>query len=199
MNRNAVRAGRGALPRFLERLDRRSSRSSDSSRSGAMGMETRQLPAGFKPLVGTEDTTIDKMGRVLIPKAKRDRLGEDCAITLGTNGCVVILPEWHWIELQKWLYLVPKENAGAEEYKRLVFGEAQDSLRFDAQGRLVIPQRLRELARLKQKVKLVGAFDRVEVWDEDEYRQFLENPDEYGKERRLRLERALRLMQGAPA
>jgi len=162
-------------------------------------METRQLPPGFKPLVGTEDTTIDKMGRVLIPKTKRDRLGDDCAITLGANGCVVILPEWHWLELQQWLYQAPKENAGAQEYKRMVFGEAQDSLRFDAQGRLVIPQRLRELARLKQKVKLVGAFDRVEVWDEDEYRQFLENPDEYGKDRRLRLERALRLMQGAQA
>ncbi|MEJ5169735.1 MAG: hypothetical protein WHU10_02000 [Fimbriimonadales bacterium] len=162
-------------------------------------METRQLPPGFRPLVGTEDTTIDKMGRVLIPKSKRDRLGENCAITLGTSGCVVILPEWHWLELQQWLYQVPKENFGAEEYKRLVFGEAQDSLRFDAQGRLVIPQRLRELANLRQNVKLVGAFDRVEVWDEDEFRVFLENPDDYGRDRRMRLERAMRMMQGGAA
>ncbi|MCX7801123.1 MAG: hypothetical protein N2109_12385 [Fimbriimonadales bacterium] len=156
-----------------------------------------ELPPGFRPLVGTEDTTIDKMGRVLIPKSKRDRLGDNFAITLGTNGCLVILPQWHWEGLWSWVGQVPPNNFGREEYTRMVFGEAEDNLHFDAQGRLVVPQRLRELAGLRQRVKLVGAFDRIEVWDADEYERFLENREEYGRERRELLERAMRLIEEA--
>jgi len=75
-------------------------------------------------------------------------------------------------------------NQGTQQYTRLVFGLADDDLRFDAQGRVVVPQKLRDLAGLKDKVLLIGALDRLEIWAKSEYEKFQENPDTYGEARR---------------
>lgn len=168
-----------------------------STQAGLIRMSAKPLPSSFKPLIGVEETTIDEKGRILIPKKKRERLGENFAMTLGTNGGLVVFTTEAWLGMMEKVNAVDSTNFGREEFSRLIFGEAEDDIRFDAQGRFVVPQRLRNVARLKDKVILIGNFDRLEIWDPEEYQVFRSDKAAYGRERREELEQAKRLMEGA--
>jgi MraZ protein len=152
--------------------------------------------SGSKPklLLGTDEATIDDKGRILISKKKRDRLGETFTMALGTVGCLVAYPEDRWEQMVEQILSFDSINQGREQYTRLVLGLADDDLKFDQQGRVVIPQKLRDLARLKDKVMLVGCGDRLEIWSRSEWEQYNEYPDTYGQKRREAIEKAYQQM-----
>jgi MraZ protein len=156
------------------------------------------LPEDFQPLLGTDEATIDEKGRILFSKKKRERLGEHFTIALGSVGCLVAYPKSVWNSLVRNILSHDAINQGREHYTRLVLGLADDELKFDAQGRVVVPQKLRDLSQIKEKgqVLLVGCGDRVEIWSKDEYDKYQEYPDTYGQKRREALERAYRQMVG---
>lgn len=153
-------------------------------------------PQPSKPLIGTDEATIDDKGRLLVSKKKRERLGEPFALSLGSTGCLNAYPQavWDakWEEIQRHDSL----NLGREQYTRLVLGEAEDELKFDAQGRVVIPQRLRQVAHLKDKVVVVGAGDHLEIWNAPAYEEFLSNPLGAVSPRRLMIDEAHKNMVG---
>ena len=148
-------------------------------------------------LLGTDEATLDDKGRILVSKKKRDRLGENFTVALGTTGCLTAYPEPVWEELVDSVLRFDPTNLGRELYTRLVLGHADDELKFDAQGRVVIPAKLRELAGIKDKaqVLLVGCGDRLEIWAKEEYESYLKNPEAYGRERRDEILKAKRLMK----
>lgn len=148
-------------------------------------------------LLGTDEATLDEKGRLLVSKKKRDRLGENFTITIGPAGCLAAYPEEEWDEVVQSLRQYDSLNLGRDFYTRLVFGSAEDDLKFDAQGRIVIPQKLREMARFKEKgqVLLVGCGDRLEFWAKEEYAKFLADKEGYGKEWRDSLLQAQKLMK----
>lgn len=154
------------------------------------------LPPGFQPFVGMDDATIDAKGRILLSKKKRDRLGDPFVIVLGMRGCLEAYPNAVW--LSKWQEITTYDslNEGREQYTRLLLSFAEDDLRCDGQGRVVVPQRLREMAKLKDKVYVVGAGDRLEIWAHQEWDAFNKAPDKYGAQRRDDLVRAYRQMVG---
>ena len=154
------------------------------------------LPGGQKLLIGTDEATIDDKGRILFSKKKRERLGESFVVALGSVGCLVAYPEAVWEQMVANI-LERENNQGREQYTRLMLGTADDELKFDAQGRVVVPQRLRELAQLKEKVLLVGCGDRVEIWARTEWEKYSDHPDTYGQQRREAIERAEAKMRGA--
>jgi len=136
-----------------------------------------------KPLLGTDEATIDEKGRILISVKKRDRLGSDFTVCLGDNGCLYAYPAWKWNEIMARVLSFDPTNQGRQAYTRLVFGYSDDELNCDQQGRVVIPRKLREKAKLKEKIKLVGCGDRLEIWAEEEFDKYELNPEAYGKER----------------
>ena len=142
------------------------------------------LGSNPKRLVGTDDATIDEKGRILISVKKRERLQPNFAIALGDNGCLYAYPGSKWEEIMEKVLSYDPTNQGRQEYTRLVFGNSEDELNWDQQGRVVIPRKFRELAKLKEKVKLVGCGDRLEIWAEEEYALYQSDPDNYGKQRR---------------
>jgi MraZ protein len=146
-------------------------------------MDAASLPVDFKPLVGTDDAVIDDKGRILFSKKKRDRLGKDFAIVVTKRGCLAAYPQFMWRRVQEEVNNYHLTNEGRDQYTRLFFGMADDELNFDSQGRVVIPQKMREIGKLKKDVKLVGAYDRVEIWAFEEYSKFLADPRGYGLER----------------
>lgn len=151
----------------------------------------------FKPLIGTDEATIDDKGRILVSKKKRERLGEGFVVALGDVGCLVAYPEPVWEQMMATVLSKDRLNQGTQQYTRLVFGLAEDELKFDAQGRVVIPQKMRDLAKLKEKVLLVGALDRLEIWAKDEFEKYSAKPDGYGEERRKSIQDAYeRMNQG---
>jgi|CXWL01.1.fsa_nt_gi MraZ protein len=148
------------------------------------------LPEGFQPLIGTDETSIDDKGRVLITKAKRDRLGENFVVMLGKSGGISCYPSNIVDQLLQEVFSVDTMNPAREEYTRLVLGNAFDEITFDAQGRMVVPKRIREEARLTGELYAIGCGDRVEIWDRDEWVKFNFAPEKYNADRREAIENA---------
>jgi len=151
----------------------------------------------LKPLLGTDEAVIDGKGRILISKKKRERLGDSFAICLGENGCLNAYPGARWDELMAEINSYDPINHGRRQYTRLVLGTADDELSCDDQGRVVVPLKLRALAKLTKDVVIVGCGDRLEIWDKAEHDLFVESPDTYGAERRVSIEKAYKEMKGA--
>jgi MraZ protein len=159
--------------------------------------ESEVLGSKTKPLLGTDEATIDAKGRILISKKKRDRLGDGFAICIGENGCLNAFPAPRWEQIISEIDSHDPINHGRRQYTRLVLGTADDELNFDDQGRVVVPQKLRAMAKLNKEVVIVGCGDRLEIWAREEYDEFLKYPDTYGAERRESIEKAYREMKAA--
>ncbi len=150
----------------------------------------------LKPLIGTDEATIDDKGRILVGKKKRERLGEPFAMAVGEVGCLVAYPEEMWQQKVAEMLGYDSLNQGRQQYTRLFLGYADDELKFDQQGRVVVPQKLRDIAKLSDKVLLVGCGDRLEIWAKDEYERFQEDTEGYGAKRREALAKAYGQMVG---
>ncbi len=150
----------------------------------------------YKRLIGTDEATIDDKGRILVSKKKRERLGEEFVIGLGMAGCLVAYTNRAWNRLVDEIDQCESINFGGEQFSRLIMGTAEDELKFDAQGRVVIPMKLRELAKLRKNVVLVGNNDKLEIWAAEEWEVFNRDPDSYGLQRRETIERAHLQMTG---
>jgi MraZ protein len=155
------------------------------------------LAPDFKPLLGLDEATVDEKGRILVGKKKRERLGETFVLAIAPTNCLVAYPETVWSAVVSEILSHEGINAGTEQYTRLMLGNAEDEIRFDAQGRFVVPQRLREVAKLKDKVVLLGCGNRMEIWAKSEYEEYSASPDDYALSRRQAMEKAYRQMKGA--
>jgi MraZ protein len=150
----------------------------------------------IEPLLGTEEANIDEKGRVLFSNKKRARLGAQFTVTVGPEGCLVAYPRAQWVAILEEIFKSDLTNSGRRNYSRAFFRLADDDMKFDAQGRTVIPQRLREQCGLTDKVLLVGCGDRVEIWSKDAYAAFEKDQDGYAKDRREKMDESARLMKG---
>ncbi len=159
-------------------------------------MEATNTSLSFKPLIGTDEATIDDKGRILVGKKKRERLGDPFTLAFGDIGCLVAYPEARWQAMVDEIMRYDAINQGRQQYTRLTLGLAEDDLKFDAQGRFVVPQKLKDLARLSEKVMLVGCGDRVEIWAREEWERYTEYPDTYGQHRREAIAKAYNHMVG---
>lgn len=153
-------------------------------------------PIDFKPLIGTDEATIDDKGRIILNKKKRERLGPNFVISIGAVGCLVAHPEIVWDRYLSEIFSYESINEGRAQYSRLVLGTAEDEMNCDMQGRFVVPSRLRDICKLKDKVLLVGCGDRIEFWDKAEWDLYCEDPDGYGKKRVDEIQRAYGRMVG---
>ena len=158
-------------------------------------MDGAVLGSKLKPLLGTDEAVMDGKGRILISKKKRDRLGEQFAMCLGDNGCLYAYPGDRWEQILEEIFASDPTNPGRQTFTRLVLGTADDELGFDDQGRVVVPQKLRTLAKLAKEVVLIGCGDRLEIWAAEEYAKFEEHKDSYNRERREAIREARREMK----
>jgi MraZ protein len=149
-----------------------------------------------KQLIGTDEATIDEKGRLLMSKKKRERLGEPFVMAMGPTGCLVAYTVEAWNSEMSEVMENPSTNLGRQQLLRMLSGSAEDDLRFDKQGRVVVPQRLREAAKLKDKVVIVGCIDRLEVWAAEAWKAYEKDPDGYGKDRLGAFQRAKRQLEG---
>ena len=154
------------------------------------------MPGNFKPLLGTEEANLDDKGRILVSKKNRERLGSDFTMVVSKLGNLVAFPKAIFERLISETFEYGLTNDGRMDYSRLLFGSADDGLKFDAQGRLVVPLKLRTAGKLKEKVLLIGCGDRMEFWAAEEWEKFNEFPEVYGRERREAVEKAYDRMVG---
>ena len=120
-------------------------------------------------LIGTYQHNIDAKGRVILPSKFREDLGEPFYITKGTEGCLFVLSGESWEELQNKINAMPISKAG--NLQRFFFSSATE-VEPNLQGRVLIPEYLREFAGLTKEVTIIGAGGRVEIWDSKKWLEF---------------------------
>ena len=121
--------------------------------------------------VGEAQHTIDAKGRLIIPAKYREELGEEFMLAKGLDGCLFIYPMEQWHELESKLRALPLTQKEARSFARFFFSGANEG-EMDKQGRLIIPQALREYAQLTKECVVVGVDNRLEVWDQEKWRAY---------------------------
>jgi MraZ protein len=144
-----------------------------------MALETKSQ--GIGGLDGFVTTPIDEKGRIIFPKEMREVLGADFVIrkAKGVN-LEAVKKETHERDVAAVESLA--DSVWKERYLRILRGTAFKTINADPQGRVVVPQRLREQLKLAGKVILVGSGEKVEIWNVGDWDEWLDNPA-YGAEK----------------
>ncbi len=120
-------------------------------------------------LIGKYTNTLDTKGRVIIPAAFRYDLSEKFILAKGIEKCLNIYPEEEWLNLverlKKAMPSSKKENRKAIRF----FSSNATECEVDKQGRILIPQKLREYASLDRELLFVGGLNKVEIWNPEQY------------------------------
>ena len=120
---------------------------------------------------GESTLSVDAKGRMAVPARYRERLSEQCGgrviITISLlDRCLTVYPFPDWQRIEADLKNLPALDPKAQAIRHLLIGHANEC-ELDGQGRILIPQTLREFAELGKQVKLVGQGTKFELWDDD--------------------------------
>jgi len=94
------------------------------------------------------------------------KLQSGAIITRGLDHCLFVFGVNEWEGLVQKLVALPLAQSDSRAFARLMLAGASD-VKYDAQGRILIPDSLREYAHLKKQVVVTGMYTRVELWDEE--------------------------------
>lgn len=125
---------------------------------------------------GTYFHQIDDKGRLRIPSKLKIALGERPTIMQGSDGCLIVLSEEESNRLAEKLRQVPMSDAKAQQSLRRITA-SMFFVEEDKQGRFVLPQHLRNYAKVEKNVVFIGVANRVELWSEESWNNYVEQGD----------------------
>lgn len=119
---------------------------------------------------GVQHISMDAKGRLAMPARQREPLVEICqgrvVITIDTQAtCLVVYPLPEWERFEREVQALPAMKPAIRRFQRLTLGYASD-IELDGNGRLLLPQSLREYAQLEKKLVVVGQGNKLELWSE---------------------------------
>lgn len=118
-------------------------------------------------LIGEYRPSIDQKGRVSFPSKLREDLGESFIITKGLDNCLSVYRMEEWNKLVEKVSALPA--AKARYIQRFMFAGAVN-VEPDKQGRVLIPQTLRDYANLTGgEVAVVGVSNHAEIWNAEKW------------------------------
>lgn len=136
----------------------------------------------FKSMfLGEYKHNLDPKGRVAIPSKFRQKLTGGAIVTRGLDHCLFVFCQKEWEELAKKLTALPLAQANSRAFVRLMLAGAVD-VEIDKQGRILIPDYLREYAGLKKQVIVAGLYNRAEIWDEEAWKQYKQKTESQSDE-----------------
>lgn len=127
--------------------------------------------------MGEYHHNIDEKGRIVIPTKFREVLQNEFIIAKGLEKCLYIYSMKDWQNLVEKLNTLPFTKKDARTFIRSFFSGAT-VCEFDRQGRTCITSPLVHHAGLTKECVVIGANDRIEIWDKDEWEKFLTTNEE---------------------
>ncbi len=118
--------------------------------------------------IGEYQHTLDPKGRIIIPSKFRGELGEEFVMTKGLDNCLFVYAKSEWDILENKLKTLPLTNKDARAFVRFFFSGASEG-ELDKQGRVLIPNNLREHSKLEKDIVIIGVSTRIEIWSKDEW------------------------------
>ena len=122
-------------------------------------------------LLGEYRHNVDVKGRVSVPSKFRGDLGQSFIVTKGLDNCLFMYSKSEWETIENKLKALPLTNNDARSFMRFFFAGATEC-EVDKQGRINIPQLLREYAGIKKDVVIVGISTRAEIWDSSKWEEY---------------------------
>jgi MraZ protein len=127
--------------------------------------------------LGTYSPRLDDKGRLILPAKFREQLEAGVVVTRGQDRCLYVFPTAEFERLAEQLRQAPVTSKQARDYLRVFLSGASDEA-MDKQGRVTLPATLRSYAGLDRECAVIGAGQRVEIWDLRSWERYLAEQEE---------------------
>lgn len=115
--------------------------------------------------IGEYYYNLDTKNRLAMPSKFRDSFKDGAVITKGLDNCLFVYTKKEWNKLVEKLANLPISQAKSRAFSRLMLAGAMD-VNLDKQGRMIMPDYLKNFAGLGKKLVIAGLYNRLEIWDE---------------------------------
>lgn len=127
--------------------------------------------------LGTHNPKLDDKGRIILPAKFRHELAEGLVVTRGQEKCLYVFSASEFAELHEKIRQAPVTSKSARDFLRVFLSGASDETP-DSQNRITLPMTLREYAGLSKDLTVIGAGNRVEIWDTTAWDSYLAQHEE---------------------
>ena len=124
-------------------------------------------------LVGSYQHNIDAKGRLIMPAKYREHVGPTFIVSLGFDNCVRAYSPEEWEKFKAKIDALPDEDEDVLMIKNVIYSNSAEC-EVDKQGRILIPQNLRNYANLTSGVMIIGMSNCIDIWDSNNWN------DKYG-------------------
>ena len=132
------------------------------------------------PFLGEYEVPVDSKGRIFVPAELRRKLpseaGETLVIVRGFDRCLNAYPLNVWEEKAAKMLHLPQTDRNARMLIRGMLSQAAEA-RLDRQGRAAIPRKLLARAGISDQMVVIGALDKLELWNPDDWSRFMAEAD----------------------
>ena len=116
--------------------------------------------------------SVDAKGRIVLPQRFREALGEEFYVTNGFSSNIQIMSVEEFNRLKDQIRELPAKSALALQYVLL---SAATLVSPNSQGRIQLPQKLREDSAIEGEAVVVGMDTRIEVWNKERFDRFIDD------------------------
>ncbi len=116
-------------------------------------------------LIGEYTHTLDDKNRLSLPVKFRKEMGKRIIVAPGLDNCLSLFTEKEWAKISDKLGDSSMLATDNRSFSRFMFGQAVDT-EVDANGRILIPEHLKDRSKLGNKVVIIGVQNRAEIWNE---------------------------------
>lgn len=121
--------------------------------------------------IGEYKLSVDEKGRLSIPVKYRNLISRGAVVTRGLDSALFLYTAKEWEKLANQLAALPISKINTRAFSRLMLAGAMD-VETDKQGRINLPEYLRDFAGIKKKVVVAGLYNRLEIWDETKWEKY---------------------------
>ncbi|HEO72353.1 MAG TPA: division/cell wall cluster transcriptional repressor MraZ [Candidatus Hydrogenedentes bacterium] len=128
--------------------------------------------------IGTAETVLDDKNRITVPRRIRDTMDElghgVWYMARGFDRSIFLFPQEVWNSIREQVNRYSSMNIKALDFKRFFFASVTQ-VQPDRQGRIAVPQHLRDYAGMDRNVVLIGVDDHLELWSRGNWQAFQED------------------------
>ena len=121
--------------------------------------------------IGEYNHNLDDKGRLAIPAKFRTILKKGAVVTKGLDNCLFLYSKEQFEIIAKKFAALPISQAKARAFSRHMLAGAMN-VEFDNQGRITLPEYLRDFSELKKKIIVAGLYNHLEIWDEAAWNRY---------------------------
>ena len=122
-------------------------------------------------LIGEYNHTLDEKNRMSLPVKFRKEMGSSVVVAPGLDNCLSIFTTKEWQKISAKLSDSSMLASDNRSFSRFMFGQAV-VVDVDAQGRILIPENLKNRSGLSTKVTVIGVQNRAEIWNEKSWNDY---------------------------